>query len=234
MTDAQDRAGGFNPAIRDANNNGIDDGLDDADGDRMPNGYGPESALPDHDPRNDANGYELANGLNPHADDSLDDLDGDRWPNIFEWAHGVRVDIAGQEPDPSNPVPEPPPILHSDTGNTLPDGITNFRTIYEALDAANSEAHGGDYTVIRVEAGTYNEFLDFGWDSDIGAYRDVPVLLLAEAGPYGEPVTIDGDYFEDEYGGWTLLWAGGVQQSWTVSFSKREPTARYTRSVEPT
>lgn len=166
--------------------NGADPTKSDTDGDGMPDGY------------------EISNGLQPTVDDAFADADGDRYPNVFEYAHGTKVNAAGLDADPANPITNPPPIYMVD-----PAGNGTHTTIQAAIDDASYGSYGSngnyvpaaDYAIIIVKSGTYNEY--------ISIYQ-TKVLLLAQPGPT-DPVTINGSvnlYISCKLDGFVITPAG--------------------------
>lgn len=139
----------------------------DTDGDGMPDGY------------------EIANGLQSTVNDAFADADGDRYPNVFEYARGTKVNVAGLDADPANPVTNPPPTYTVDpagngTHTTIQDAINDAS--YGYYDEDYNYIPAPDYAIILVKSGTYNESI---------YTQGTKILLLAQPGST-EPVTING------------------------------------------
>lgn len=158
LGNVQEYLRGTNPALADSDGDGA------SDGDEV-NQHGSDPLRADTDGDGMPDGYEVANGLNPLADDAYDDLDGDRWPNIFEFKHGTKVNVPGQDADPGNVVANPPPVYEVDGALAADDAPNNkYKTIQGAVNAAkagqwvNSQyVYPNRYAVIAVKAGVYSE-----------------------------------------------------------------------------
>nr|WP_246459985.1 LamG-like jellyroll fold domain-containing protein [Puniceicoccus vermicola] len=130
--------------------------------------------------------WEGLNGLNPtDGSDAFEDVDGDRYPNAWEYVHGFQVTVFGTDPDPDHLVLDAPPVV---SVNPLTGGDSSsdlvFSTLRAALDAVNMGSVGGDFAIVHIAAGIYEEYgLSTG---------DRKILILGELGSQNGQAVIKG------------------------------------------
>jgi len=156
-----------NPNEPDTDNDGIIDGIEDANHDGVVDPTETDPCNNDTDGDGMPDGWEVDNNLNPLVNDAFDDADGDEFCNWREFLAGTDPNLIGDTPLTIT--------IYVDDDNTsgIEDGSAGnpFNTVQEGVD------FGGPGDTVSVAAGNYVDNLLIGEDIFlVGQGADVTVI----------------------------------------------------------
>jgi len=138
-------------------------------------GNGTSDANEDTDGDGMPNLWEIQHGLDPTKNDAWEDPDGDGYPNYYEYLYNTAPD------DPSS-IPTTSYVVSPIAGNG------NYTKIQDAINAVT-----GEYKIIQIKAGTYNEHLTIQNHKMLLIGTDGAFKVVVDGGGAGTVLTVGKD-----------------------------------------